>query len=253
MLQCTSIYRCALFITSKNNINFLFYVHITFFIFYSFFISFFISLSSLSPSLLSSSKPSLHHRSHKPSRQPFSPLPISQAQPLQTILSIADLTSPDADPFLHRRSHKPSRRPFSPSLISQAQPPQTLLSIADLISLAATDPSVSLCTHSVSIKKDQATLLASKSGGQYQLGLDLLVKTTKPCPLAQVSSVGTKTNRVSGMGRGCPSVCVGIEVEISVHWQWLCRVLWYRVYVGIRLRSGLFWCALVVSCFVVSG
>ena len=95
--------------------------------------------------------------------------------------------------------------------------------------------------------------LALKSGGQYQLGLDSSVKTMKPCPLAQVSSVGTKMDRVSGMGRGCPLVCIGIGVEIGVRWQWLCRVLWYRVCVGIGLRSGLLRCALVVSCFVVSG
>ena len=150
-----------------------------------------ISLFTASPSLLSSSRPSLHHRSHKPSRRPFSPLPISQAQPLQTILSIADLTSPDPNPFLHRRSHKPSRRPFSPSPISQDQPPQTLLSIADLTSPAAIDLSVS-----------------------------------------QVSSVGTKTDRASGTGRGCPPMCIGIGVEIGVRWQWLCRVLWYRVEIG---------------------
>ena len=72
-----------------------------------------ISLLTTSQSLLSSSRPSLHHRSHKPSRRPFSPLPISQAQPLQTINSIVDLISPDVDPFLRRRSHKPScHRPF---------------------------------------------------------------------------------------------------------------------------------------------
>ena len=100
LLQCTSIYRCALFITSKNNINFLFCVHITFFIFYSFFISFSVSLSSL-------------------------PLHLFFLPP--DLLSITDLTSLAADPFLHRRSHKLSRhKPFSPSLISQAQPPQTL-------------------------------------------------------------------------------------------------------------------------------
>ena len=100
LLQCTSIYRCALFITSKNNINFLFYVHITFFIFYSFSISFSVSLSSVPLHLF------------------FLP---------SDLLSITDLTSPAADPFLHRRSHKLSRhRPFSPSPISQAQPPQTL-------------------------------------------------------------------------------------------------------------------------------
>ena len=141
LLQCTSIYRCALFITSKNNINFLFYVHITFFIFYSFFISFSVSLSSLPlhlfflpPDLLSiidlispAADPFLHYQSHKPNcYRPFSPLPISQAQ-MSTLFSIANLTSPAADPFLHRRYQKLSRhRPFSPSPISQAQPPQTL-------------------------------------------------------------------------------------------------------------------------------
>ena len=62
--------------------------------------------------------------------------------------------------FLHR--------PFSPSLISQVQPPQNLFSIVDLTSPAATDPSVSLCTHSISIEKDQATLLAAKSGGSVR-------------------------------------------------------------------------------------
>ena len=64
------------------------------------------------------------------------------------------------------------------------------------------------------------------------------------------------------MGRGCPSVCVGIGVEISVRWQWLCRVLWYRVeigfapvcvgcvvFCGIGLRSGLLRCALVSGLF----
>ena len=141
--------------------------------------------------------------------QTFSPSPISQAQP-PTLFSITDLTSPTAtDHSLHCRSHKPRRRPFSPLPNSQAQPPQTLLSIADLTSPAATNPSVSLCTHSVSIEKDQATPLASKSGGQYQLGLNSSMKTMKLCPLAQVLSVGTKTDRVSGMGRGCPPVCVG--------------------------------------------
>ena len=75
----------------------------------------------------------------------------------------------------------------------------------------------------------------------------------KPCRLAQVSLVGNKTDRESGMGCGCPPVCVGIKVEIGVHWQWLCRVLWYQVCVGIGLRSGLLRCALVMSCFVVSG
>ena len=65
------------------------------------------------------------------------------------------------------------------------------------------------------------------------------------------------------LGRGSAPVCVGIGVEIGVHWRWLCRVLWYRVCVGIGLRSGLLQCALVsglfcavvlavvVSCFVV--
>ena len=138
LLQYTSIDICVLFITSKNNINFLFCVHITFFIFYSFFISFSVSLSSLPlhlfflpPDLLSitdltspAADPFLHYRSHKPNcYRPFSPLPISQAQ-TPTLFSIADLTSPAADPFLHRRSHKLSRhKPFSPSSISQAQPP----------------------------------------------------------------------------------------------------------------------------------
>ena len=81
-------------------------------------------------------------------------------------------------------------------------PPQTLLSVADLTSPAATDPSVLLCTHSVSIENDQATLLVAKSSGQYQLGLNSSVKTMKPCPLAQVSSVGTEMDRVLGMGFG---------------------------------------------------
>ena len=166
MLQCTSIYRCALFITSKNNINFLFCVHITFFIFYSFFISFSVSLSSVPlhlfflPSDLLSitdltspiADPFLHRQSHK----------------LPTLFSIVDLTSSAAtNPSLHRQSHKLScHKPFSPSPISQAQPP-TLFSIADLTSPTATDPSVSLCAHFVSIEKDQATPLALKSGGQY--------------------------------------------------------------------------------------
>ena len=150
-----------------------------YFFYFLFFLHFIlrISLLSASPSLLSSFRPSLHHRSHKPNRRPFSPSPISQAQPPQTLLSIADLTSP-----------------------------------------AAINPSVSLCAHSVSIEKDQATPLASKSGSQYQLGLNSSMKTMKLCPLAQVLSVGTKTDRVSGMGRGCPPVCVGIEVEIDVRW-----------------------------------
>ena len=114
LLQCTSIYRCALFITAKKNINFLFYVHITFL----FFILSPFHSPCLSPHCLSISsfflhRPSLHHRSHKPSRRPFSPSPISQAQP-PTLFSIADLTSlVDTNPSLHRRSHKPSRhRPF---------------------------------------------------------------------------------------------------------------------------------------------
>ena len=73
MLQCTSIDRCALFITAKNNINFLFCVHITFL----FFILSPFHSPCLSPHCLSISsfflhRPSLHHRSHKPSRhRPF--------------------------------------------------------------------------------------------------------------------------------------------------------------------------------------
>ena len=162
LLQCTSIYRCTLFITAKKNINFLFCVHITFL----FFILSPFHSPCLSPHCLSISS-FFHHR-----------------------------------PSLHHRSHKPSRRPFSPSPTSQARPPQTLLSIIDLTSPTATDPSVSLCTHSVSIEKDQDTSLAAKSGVQYQLGLDSSVKIVKPCPLAQLSSVGTKTDRVSGMRFG---------------------------------------------------
>ncbi|KAK9996044.1 hypothetical protein SO802_020730 [Lithocarpus litseifolius] len=42
------------------------------------------------------------------------------------------------------------------------------------------------CIAPVSIEKDQATPLAAKLGGQYQLGLDLSRKTVKPCPSAQV-------------------------------------------------------------------
>ena len=101
LLQCTSIYRCALFITSKNNINFLFCVHITFFLF--FILSSFHS-PYLSPQCLSISSFFL---------QTFSPSPISQAQP-PTLFSIVDLTSSAAtDPSLHHRSHKPSHhRPF---------------------------------------------------------------------------------------------------------------------------------------------
>ena len=162
----------------------------------------------LSPHCLSISsfflhKPPLHHRSNKPNRRPFSPSPISQA----------------ADPFLHRRSHKLSRhKPFSPSPISQAQLPQTLLSIADLTSPATTNPSMLLCTHSVSIKKDQAMLLAAKSSNQYQLGLDSSMKTVKLCPLAQVSSVGTKTNRVSGMGFGLAILIFMGFCFVVLHW-----------------------------------
>ena len=175
-----------------------------------------VSLLTATPSLLSSSTdllsitdltspavdPFLHCRSHKPNRyRPFSPLPTSQAQP--TLFSITNLTS---------------CRPFSPSLISQAQPPQTLLSIANLISPATTNPSISLCTHSVSIEKDQATLLAAKSGGQYQLGLDSSVKTVKLCPLAQVSPVGTKTDRVSGMGFGLAVLIFMGFCFVVLHW-----------------------------------
>ena len=117
--------------------------------------------------------------------------------------------------FLHR--------PFSPSLISQAQPPQNLFSIADLTSPAATDPSVSLCTHSFSIEKDQATSLASKSGGQYQLGLDSSVKTMKPCPLAQVSSAGTEMDRVLGMGFGLVVLIFLGFCFVLLHWFWWAR------------------------------
>ena len=47
-LQCTSIYRCALQLTAKMKYNFLFCVHASFFIFYSFLrYPFFVSLSSL--------------------------------------------------------------------------------------------------------------------------------------------------------------------------------------------------------------
>ena len=178
LLQCTSINRCALFIKAKKNINFLFCVHITFL----FFILSTFHSSCISPHYLSISSFILHR------------------------------------PSLHHRSHKPSRRPFSPLPISQAQPLQTLLSIADLTSPAATDPSVSLCTHSVSIEKDQAKPLAAKSGGQYQLGLDSSMKTVKPCPLAQVSSVGTKTDRVSGMGFGLAVLIFLGFCFVLLHW-----------------------------------
>ena len=125
LLQCTSIYRCALFITAKNILIFYFAFTLPFdFLFFLHFILR-VSLLTASPSLLSSSTdllsitdltspaadPFLHCRSHKPNRyRPFSPLSISQAQP-STLFSIVDLTS---------------CRPFSPSSISQAQPPQTL-------------------------------------------------------------------------------------------------------------------------------
>ena len=154
-------------------------------------------------------------------------------------------------PSLHHRSHKPSRRPFSPSPISQAQPPHTLLSIADLTSPAATDPSVSLCTHSVSIEKDQATPLAAKSGGQYQLGLDSSMKTVKPCPLAQVSSVGTKTDRVSSMGFGLAVLIFLGFCFVLLHWFWWarrrcgCAVIFMGLTVAIgvccRLKEILFY------------
>ena len=114
-------------------------------------------------------------------------------------------------------------RPFSPSLISQAQPPQNLFSIADLTSPAATDLSVLLCTHSVSIEKDQATLLAAKSSGQYQLGLDSSVKTMKPCPLAQVSSAGTEMDRVLGMGFGLVVLIFLGFCFVLLHWFWWAR------------------------------
>ena len=185
-------------------------------IFYSFCISFSVSLSSLPLHLFflppqtsitdltsPAADPFLHCRSHKPNRcRPFSPLSISQAQ-LSTLFSIVDLTS---------------CRPFSPSSISQAQPPQTLLSIADLTSPATTNPSILLCTHSVSIKKDQAMLLAAKSSNQYQLGLDSSMKTVKLCPLAQVSSVGTKTDRVSGMGFGLAVLIFMGFCFVVLHW-----------------------------------
>ena len=132
LLQCTFIYRCALFITAKKYINFLFCVHITFW----FFILSAFHSPCLSPHCLSISsfflhRPPLHHRSNKPNRRPFSPLPITQAQPLQTLLSIVDLTSPAFDPFLHCRSHKLP----------------TLFSIVDLTSSAATNPSLHRRSH----------------------------------------------------------------------------------------------------------
>ena len=103
----------------------------------------------------------------------------------------------------------------SPSLLSSST---DLLSIADLTSPTATDPSVLLCTHSVSIEKDQATPLAVKSGGQYQLGLYSSVKTVKLCPLAQVSSVGTETDRVSGMGFGLAVLIFLGSCFVLLHW-----------------------------------
>ena len=148
LLQCTSIYRCALFIIAKKYINFLFCVHITFW----FFILSAFHSPCLSPHCLSISsfflhRPPLHHRSNKPSRRPFSPLPIAQAQPLQTLLSIVDLTSPTVDPFLHRRSHKLP----------------TLFSIIDLTSLAATNPSLHRQSHKLSRHKPFSPLPISQA------------------------------------------------------------------------------------------
>ena len=102
-------------------------------------------------------------------------------------------------------------------------PPHTFLSIADLTSPAATNPSVLLCTHFVLIEKDQATLLEAKSSGQYLLGLDSSVKTMKSCPLAQVSSAGTETDRVSGMGFGLVVLIFLGFCFVLLHWSWWAR------------------------------
>ena len=135
------------------------------FIFYSFYISFSVSLLTASPSLLSSSTdPSLHHRSHKPSRhKPFSPLPISQAQPPQTL-------------------------PFHFALI--------------LFRSRRTKPH---CW-----RRNQVD----------QLGLDSSVKTVKPCPLAQVSSIGTEMDNESGMGFGLAVLIFLGFCFFLLHWFW---------------------------------
>ena len=97
------------------------------------------------------------------------------------------LLSSSTDPSLHRRSHKPScHRPFSPSSISQAQSPQTLPFHFALILFR------SRRTKPHCWRRNQPN----------QLGLNSSMKTVKPCPLAQLSSVGIKTDRVSGMGFG---------------------------------------------------
>ena len=61
-------------------------------------------------------------------------------------------------------------------------------------------------------------LLAAKSSGQYQLGLDSLVKTMKPCPLAQVSSAGTEMDKVSGMGFGLVMLIFLGFCFVLLHW-----------------------------------
>ena len=60
--------------------------------------------------------------------------------------------------------------------------------------------------------------LAAKSSGQYQLGLDSSVKTMKLCPLAQVSSAGTETDRVSGMGFGLAVLIFLGSCFVLLHW-----------------------------------
>ena len=80
---------------------------------------------------------------------------------------------------------------------------------------------------------------------------DCLKPTSRPSrrsPPASWIEVASLTS-TPPLGCGCAPVCVGIGVEISVRWRWLCRVFWYRVCVGIGLRSGLLWCALVSSLF----
>ena len=61
-------------------------------------------------------------------------------------------------------------------------------------------------------------LLAAKSSGQYQLGLDSSVKTMTPCPLAQVSSAGTEMDRVLGMGFGLVVLIFLGFCFVLLHW-----------------------------------
>ena len=120
--------------------------------------------------------------------------------------------------FLHKPFFLP---PQTHRRSAQAQPPQTPLSplfLSHFSTRLKSEHFVSLCTHFVSIEKDQATPLAMKSGSQYQLGLDSSVKTVKSCPLAQVLLAGTESDRVLGMGFGLAVLIFLGFCFVLLHW-----------------------------------